>query len=344
MESVRNVGSQVYDNVSSFGQTVLDKTQSGLGVVGSTLQSGLSAVGDKFSEIKTNVGESVQDFSSTKLVGTTTDFLNSNSIVAKFVFLLLIIILFLFCVNLGIRAINYFNSISTSQYVINGMIAGNNLIVSAQNPSMSPNSVIKRSNNQPFGLEATWTVWLFINDINSSKGTVSQNSSNGALSFSNIFNKGNNTYAKGGSTAGVATVNNAPGMYICDNTNTLRIYMDTVVSNSNYIDITNFPLKKWVNVALRIENTVMDVYINGTITSRKVCDAVPKQNYDDIQICANGGFNGNLSNLVYTNYALSVFQINNIVIAGPNLTQSTASGNILGYYSYISNMWYSEKI
>jgi hypothetical protein len=39
---------------------------------------------------------------------------------------------------------------------------------------------------------------------------------------------------------------------------------------------------------MRVENTLMDVYVNGTITSTKFT-AVPKQNYNDVQICQNGG-------------------------------------------------------
>lgn len=340
METLRNVGSQIANTTSSVGQSIYSRTEGGLETINSTVSSGLASAGEKFASIKSQVSESVQDFSSEKLVGSTSDFLNSNSIIAKFVFLLLIIIIFLFSVNLGIKAINYFSTLSTKQYVINGMISGNSLIISSQDPKTSLTSFIKRSNNQPFGLECTWSVWLFINDINSSKAASNKDSA----VFSNIFNKGNNTYALKGSTIGVATVNNAPGIYIGDNVNTLRIYMDTVVSNENFIDITNFPLKKWVNVTLRIENTILDVYINGTITSRKVCEAMPKQNFDDINICGNGGFNGNLSNLLYINYAMSVFQINNIVISGPNLTESTSSSQGLGNYSYISNIWYANKI
>jgi hypothetical protein len=69
---------------------------------------------------------------------------------------------------------------------------------------------------------------------------------------------------------------------------------------------------------MRVENTLMDVYVNGTITSTKFT-AVPKQNYNDVQICQNGGFEGNLSNLRFS-HALSAFEINNIVVRAVRLS------------------------
>lgn len=353
MEQLKTVGSQFANGISNIGDTVYEKTSNGLSTVTQGVKQGLGTIGENVSNFKENIKDSIDNFSSQKVVGATSDFLNTNSIVAKFVFLLLVIIVFLFTVNLGVKAIAYFSNVSTSQYIVNGLVTGSTLIVSTQNPVASPSTLIKRSNNQPYGLELTWSVWLYVNDLNSNKvvGTAGGSATGvskmagDVASFSNIFNKGNNTYSgvSGSNVVGVATVNNAPGVYVSDKTNTLRVYMDTVVSNNNFVEITNFPLKKWVNLVIRVENTILDVYVNGTITTRKICEAVPKQNYDNINICANGGFNGNLSNLIYYNYALSVFQINNLVVAGPNLTQSTAAGQALGYYSYISSMWYSSK-
>jgi hypothetical protein len=75
--------------------------------------------------------------------------------------------------------------------------------------------------------------------------------------------------------------------------------MDTVTNNNNYLDVTNIPLKKWFHLAIRIQNTVMDVYINGVITARKVLAEVPKQNYNNVNVGYNSGFSGQLSNLCY---------------------------------------------
>jgi pectate lyase len=88
----------------------------------------------------------------------------------------------------------------------------------------------------------------------------------------------------------------------------------------------------------------MDAYINGVISGRITFTNVPKQNYNDIYVGCNGGFNGSLSNLVYYDHALTVFDINNIILKNPNLTKSSSANSSYGFYSYISSNWYTLKM
>jgi len=288
--------------------------------------------------VKDSITKSLNDFSSQNVVSGSQEFLNSNSIIAKFVFLILVLVVFLVLVTLGIRLIAYLMQPAKDPYIVNGLVPGNANLNISQNPKNSESVVVYRSNNETGGLEATWSVWLLVTDLNSDvSNKISSVAKNlnytGTLpsSYSNIFNKGNTNYMGitqndvtnltkdptqiGKVAFGKATVNNAPGVYLCNETNTIRIYMDTVNNNNNYVDITNIPLQKWFHLAIRIKNTIMDVYVNGVISGRLVFNETPKQNYDDVHVCANGGFNGQLSNLRYYSRALSVFDINNIIIA-----------------------------
>ena len=95
---------------------------------------------------------------------------------------------------------------------------------------------------------------------------------------------------------------------------------------------------RWFNLAVRMQNKIMDVYVNGVVAKRHVFKNVPKQNYGDIQV---GGFNGNLSDLRYFNAALNVFQINNIAMAGPNLTAANSSTDTK--FDYLSSSWYKPQ-
>ena len=104
--------------------------------------------------------------------------------------------------------------------------------------------------------------------------------------------------------------------------------------------ISGVPIGSWFNLAIRLENKVMDVYINGTLTQRHIFTNVPIQNYDDVYVCANGGFKGTVSDLRNFNRALNVFEINNIVSAGPNLTY--VGGN-KDSASQLSSIWYSKN-
>ena len=126
----------------------------------------------------------------------------------------------------------------------------------------------------------------------------------------------------------------------------LRVIMTTNSNgNDSYIDVDDIPIKKWVNIIIRMQNTIMDVYVNGTISGRLTLTDVPIQNYYNVNITKNGGFNGNLSNLRYYDYAMNIFEITKIVSNGPNLdTDAENSGKLQKNYNYLSTSWYTAKV
>ncbi|NBR15687.1 MAG: hypothetical protein EBU01_14085, partial [Crocinitomicaceae bacterium] len=147
---------------------------------------------------------------------------------------------------------------------------------------------------------------------------------------------------------GVATTNNAPGVYVSmdgsNNNATLNIYFDTQTNNRSSFVIDNIPMQKWFFVSIILKGNFLDVYINGSISQRETVNEVFKQNFDPIQIGANGGFNGKLSNLVYYSYAVSPFQLQNIYATGPNLTESSLTAQSSTSNNYISSMWYYNRL
>jgi len=306
-----------------------------------TASNSIKTMTNNLEGIKNSVGNVLNDFSAKGTLSASQEFLNSNSIIAKFVFLILILIVFMFLVSLGTSLIGYFAKPSRNPYLISGMINGSTPIVIPQNPKNSDAITIYRSNNQNNGIEFTWSVWLFINNIDGNGDDTD---------YSHIFNKGDKP---GGTGNGIIPVNNAPGLYLNNKTNKLRLYMDNVISSitsdtitNQYIDINNVPMNKWINVIIRLKNTVMDIYINGTVSATKQFTNVPKQNYYDVNICQNNGFSGYLSDLRYFDHELNVFEINNIVLAGPNTNASSSISNPIsatGFPYYISNMWYASK-
>ena len=217
------------------------------------------------------------------------------------------------------------------------MISGSDSQVINQDPLQKSSITLLRSNNQKYGLEFTWSVWIYITDLNTS-----------TTKYQHIFNKGENNYDQ---TTGIATLNNGPGLYISpgnsNSKNGLRVIMNTTgpVSGATpsdaVIDIPNVPLKKWVNIVIRMENTMLDVYVNGIIAERKVLDYVPKQNFGNVMVCQNMGFSGNLSNLRYFNRALNVIEINNIVLWGPNTSASKSTNTTKGGFKYLASSWYT---
>jgi hypothetical protein len=309
-QSIQNIGNSISESMNNLSQTV----SSGINGFSQPAQTGVEA---------------------------SSGFLSSNTIIAKFAFLILIVIVFLFLLNLGVLIIQYFMNPSSSPYLVNGMIDGTNGTVISQDPKQSGSVLVRRSNNESTGIEFTWSTWIRIDELPSS-GVDNK--------YRHVFHKGTNDFDE---VTGIAKISNGPGLYIAQISPTsnasasyasLRVVMSTTTSGSTeFIEVDDIPLKQWVNVIIRLQNTTMDVYINGTVAGRLNLTKVPLQNYYDVNICKNGGFLGKLSNLRYYDHALNIFQISKIVAAGPNIT-TVASKKEMSNYNYLSTSWYTAKL
>lgn len=257
----------------------------------------------------------------------TRDFLESNSLVAKLAFLLLVIFCFIILIRVGISIISYFYKPNESPQLINGMVDATQQLVFPQDPSNNNAVTIYRSVNASKGVEFTWSVWILINDLNSSDGSST---------YKHIFSKGNSDLQENG----LIYPNNAPGLYIAPNTNTLVVMMNTFDVINEEISIPNIPINKWVNVIIRCQNTTLDVYINGTISRSINLMGLPKQNYGDVYVAMNGGFNGYISNLYYYNYALGTAAIQKLAEKGPNTNMIGSNGLSDTFYDYLSLRWF----
>jgi len=264
-------------------------------------------------------------FSTGKGSSGTSDFLNSNSLVVKFAFLLLVIFGFVILLRFGISAMSYFFKPSDSPHLIDGMVDATQMIIFPQDPSSNGSVTIYRSNNADEGLEFSWSVWIFLENLQTNAGI-----------YKHIFSKGNSDLNENG----LIQPNNAPGLYIAPHTNTLVVMMNTFHVINEEILIPDIPMNKWVNVIVRCQNTTLDVYINGTIARSINLIGVPKQNYGDVYVAMNGGFGGYISNLWYFNYALGTSAIQNLINSGPN-TKMIGSNGVNDYtHDYLSLRWF----
>ena len=301
-----------------------------------------SGISDGASAFRETAQSATADFSSQGVTNASQDFLNSNSIIARFVFVILVLIVFMALLNIGIGLVTYLVAPSKNPYIIHGMLPGTAYNTFPQDPA-SGTAVVYRSNNQTGGIEFTWAVWLKVDVMPTDNNK-----------YYPVFVKGNDQYDD---EKGLSTVNNGPGLYLfrdknIDNANAsslkLLYRMDLVSPNdksqnsSNDAEIGNLPIGKWFHVAIRMQNKTMDCYVNGVLSNRvSFGDYIPKQNYDPIIYAGNGGFSGAASNLRYYDYALSVFEINSVVYYGPNL--SAANGSSSSYFDYLGKSWYSQQ-
>jgi hypothetical protein len=253
------------------------------------------------------------------------DFINSNTLVAKISFFLLVMFLFVVLLHLGISLMGWLLTPSKSPKLINGMIDAKNMIVFPQDPNSKNAVPINRSVNAVNGVEFTWSVWVFIDNLQYLSGQ-----------YRHIFHKGNDQLTN----TGLNFPNNAPGLYISPNTNALVVIMNTFNDINQEIVIPNIPLNKWMNVIIRCQNDNLNIYINGTITKSIKLKGVPKQNYGDVFVAMNGGFDGYISNLWYYNHALGTTAISNLVNSGPNLKMYGSNSFTNKMSKYLSLRWY----
>ena len=306
----------------------------------------------------------IKPFSSNKYLQGGSEFLQSNSLVAKFAFILMVFIVFSVSVKLAIIGLSYLLLPTNSPFVLDGTANTEDTeMIITQDPSKKESIFIARSMNEDGGLEYTWSAWFFINDVPIAEGK-----------YSRIFSKGgegtkyNNP---SNSSDGIYFPNNAPGLYIrysdeIKATNPDREDKGKNVSLVAVVDVsgkddsttdrklnlherliaTDIPMKNWVNAVIRVTNNVIDLYINGRLAQRRKTAGIPVQNYGNVFIGEDKGnnrFSGYISTIQYFNYSIGANKIKSIVDEGPNMKMITNTGGEIstkGAGSYLSNIWY----
>lgn len=290
------------------------------------------------------VGEAAKDFS------------GKNQTVSKFVFIIFTFILFGLALRLGVYILSLFVAPNKNPVVIDGMVNTTSLSVYQVNPSVSESKPILRSINENQGMEFSWNTWIYVENVNTGSGREPKR-----------------FFAKGGkSNTEQRFATDAPGLYLWDETNpqdnTITVTMTTFLSkedkNDNLNDdmmteqddievgtdniekvvIKNIPIQKWVNVTIRVQNRILDVYINGVLSKRHTTKGVFKQNYGDIYV--GDSFNGPaglLSALRYYSYAIGNREIQMIMNEGPNL-KMVGSNHKDSTGPYLASRWYLDNI
>lgn len=260
------------------------------------------------------------------------EFLNSNSMVAKFAFIILVLIFFVIFLRSGISVLSWLFAPSPNPVLLDGMSNAKQMIQIPQDPTANGAIPILRSVNESNGLGFTWSVWIFIDDM-----TYKENE------YKHIFHKGNDNINNKIAPYGMNFPNNAPGLYIAPTKNDLVVVMNTFNEINEQVVVKDIPLNKWVNVIMRVnEQRELDIYINGKLARRHILSSVPRQNYGDVFVTMNGGFSGFVSALRYFSSSIGVNDIQNILSQGPNLktigdTMTNSQPN------YLSMRWFFDN-
>jgi hypothetical protein len=278
------------------------------------------------------------------------DFLLAKGPLSQIV-LALVISTILYIVLLSLEAIyiSYNNAISTKTVIQDLTVLSNSGAVTYNvNPVISPaprNTIyLPLSDNEKTGAEYSYSCFLLL---------LPGGFNDPSVGLRHIFHKGSSTVFPLMS----------PGVFVHNETNTLRIYQSSTATWNNWTEVQNIPINKWLHLAIIARNNSVEIYINGNVASKiNLRNAAIYQNYQPLITFSNyinnctstsypsipegdnfnllGTANCQLSRHYYFNYALSYTEIQSLMNMGPN---SQTVVNKMDSPPYFLDNWWSGQ-
>lgn len=164
----------------------------------------------------------------------------------------------------------------------------------SQDPN-DPNYIpLKRSLNEESGIEFTYMLWMYVNNWEYKKNEVKH-----------VFHKGSaNQYLQ------------CPGLFLKASENVLVFKMNTYSDLYKQVEIGNIPVNKWFHVIIQLRGNTLNIFINGQLKKYVLLGGIPRQNFGNIWITQNGGFDGYLSRFKYYDYATDLSEIESMYKLG----------------------------
>jgi hypothetical protein len=167
---------------------------------------------------------------------------------------------------------------------------------------------LPRSFNQAEGITFSYSGWILVNDFTFNYGKLRR-----------IFSKGD-----------------CPGIYLDTTSNSLMVAVDTYGSKETIL-ISNIPAKKWIHIAVAVNQYAVDIYINGILRQHHTLGQLPKQNDANVIVGSNEGFDGTIANVMYWPKTLSQSEITDLTKFVPKDIYVAPEGP-----SYFGIKWYTD--
>jgi len=175
---------------------------------------------------------------------------------------------------------------------------------------------VNPSVNQQGGLQFSYTCWIRIDDFTYRYGNQKV-----------IFVKGSPNLESA-----------CPALLIDANTNTLLVKMDTFGSQET-ISVVSVPARKWLHVAITVNQETLDVYINGILYAHQTLTQLPRQNTASLITSPDGGFAGRISALEYHPVALTAGDVLTLAAQAPPISSEKGTQVLPPYFSYL---WFTS--
>ena len=236
--------------------------------------------------------------------------------VVKFVIIVVVLVVVMYYLR---KLIFYILSLKHDKpWIVKGSKNAKNSIVVSQDPKNENSVTLYRSDGEDGGMQFTYSFWFVIENMQYKFGE-----------WKHIFHKGNKT----------SYPNRAPGVFIHEKQNSIRVYMNTYENILEHVDIHNIPIQRWVHMAVVLDGKFMDIYVNGFLKKRHKLSGLAKQNFGDVWINLYGGYEGFLSKLRYYRKALDYSEIESVVKEGPSTESCSNTGE---KPPYLDNEWWYD--
>lgn len=233
-----------------------------------------------------------------------------------------------------------------SPILLSGLVSAKISKEFKQDPNIENSKTLKRSINEN-GIEYTYSFWMYI-----SGDTWHPN--NGS-SWKHVLHKGpkiNKSFGTSDEPDVISPIQ-SPGIWLDPTDNVMRLYVNTFETNTEYVEISNLPVQKWIHLVYTQSNFTSNVYINGRLKTSHNLKTLPRQNYYNLHLTNNDGFNGYLTTMQYFNYVLSPSTIYDLTKKGPTLEKNTVnlsyepssdSPHLQTHTQYLSNRWWVDDV
>ena len=125
-----------------------------------------------------------------------------------------------------------------------------------------------------------------------------------------------------------------PAFAIDANANSFLVILDTY-GTQEIVPISNIPAKKWIHFAIVVDQTAVNVYINGTLHTHHTINQLPRQNSAVLKISPNGGFGGKIGLIEYYPSKLSPSDVSALA---QNIPAAVPDTNV--YPPYFDSTWW----
>jgi hypothetical protein len=186
-------------------------------------------------------------------------------------------------------------------------------IADARNPSTFKGQV-DVSKDEPQGLTFSYSGWILIEDWMYRQGALKC-----------IFNKGTADFSA-----------KCPGLFLDPNSNAMILKVDTF-GDPESLDVPNLPARKWIHFVIVVDQTSLNLYIDGVLRKHHGLKNLPKQNDGAVFVAGQGGWGGQIGSLTYHRYAVEQSEVSALMAVAP-YEDSTKSKIPLP--PYFDNTWY----